>query len=286
LVIYCLWAAANAYAQDRVLLSAQLVGQEFTHVVQPGESLTAVGARFGVGVTVLARANGLPSDARLKIAQKLRIDNRHIVPQVSDGIVINIPQRMLFQIKQGQALRAYAVGLGKQDWPTPTGRFKVTTKRENPVWGVPKSIQEEMEREGKTVENCVPPGPDNPLGKHWLGLTANGYGIHGTIAPSSIYQFQTHGCIRLHPDDIAELYNQVERGTPVLLIYRRWLVAHVGARIFLEVHGDIYSKQPEVEQELRRFAESEDLAARIDWQLASDIMRKREGIARDITRED
>ena len=52
----------------------------------------------------------------------------------------------------------------------------------------------------------MPPGPDNPLGKHWLGLSIHGYGIHGTIAPSSIYQFRTHGCIRLHPDDIAELF--------------------------------------------------------------------------------
>lgn len=285
LALLWLFVRTDSYAQDKGLLSDRLIGQEFTYVVQSGDSLTAVGARLGVAAGVLARSNDLPSDARLKIGQKLQVDNRHIVPrEIDDGIVINLPQRMLFLLKSGQLQGAYPVGLGKPDWPTPTGRFRIVVKEENPVWDVPKSIQEEMRREGKTVKTCVPPGPDNPLGKHWLGLSVGGYGIHGTIAPSSVYQFQTHGCIRLHPDDIAELFNQVERGTPVHLVYRRWLIARVGARLLLEVHGDVYGKQPAIEQELRRLAEMEDLTAQIDWQRARDIIRRREGIARDITK--
>jgi len=285
LLLSCLFAAAAGNAEDRSRLSDQLVGGEFAYVVQPGDSLTAIGARFGVGINILAVANGLPPNARLKVAQELNIDNRHIVPRpADDGIVINIPQRMLFLFKEGQARRAYPVALGKQDWPTPSGRFKIAVKEENPVWDVPKSIQEEMQREGKVVKTCVPPGPDNPLGKHWLGLSVSGYGIHGTIAPSSIYHFQTHGCIRLHPDDIAELFPVVERGTPVLLLYRRLLVARIGGRLFLEAHQDIYGKQPSVEPELRQLAESENLASQIDWTLAGDIIRKQPGIARDVTK--
>ncbi len=160
------WSGLHANGQDRPLLSDQMVGREFSYTVQPGDSLTAIGARFGVGSNVLASRNSLAPNARLKVAQELNIDNRHIVPQaIDDGIVINLPQRMLFFFKEGQALRAYPVGLGKQDWPTPSGRFKIAVKEENPVWDVPKSIQEEMRREGKDVQTCVPPGPDNPLGQ-------------------------------------------------------------------------------------------------------------------------
>ena len=284
LFFYLLDGTAGA-AEDRSLLSDQVVGREFTYIVQPGDSLTAIGARFGVGVNNLADRNKLARNARLKIAQELIVDNRHIVPrELEDGIVINLPQRMLYLFKQGQALRAYPVALGKPDWQTPGGRFKIAVKVENPVWEVPKSIQEEMLREGQIVKTCVPPGPDNPLGKHWLGLSINGYGIHGTIAPSSIYQFQTHGCIRLHPDDVAELFPAVDRGMPVLLIYNRLLVARIGDRLFLEVHRDIYGKQPSIEPELRQLAESENLASQIDWSLAGDIIRQQSGIARDVTK--
>ena len=287
LLLSCLFAGAASNGEDRLLLSDQLVGREFTYIVQPGDSLTAIGARFGVGVNTLADGNKLTHNARLKIPQELIVDNRHIVPRAIDyGVVINIPQRMLYLLKEGQALRAYPVALGKQDWPTPSGRFRIAVKEENPVWDVPKSIQEEMRREGKEVKTCVPPGPDNPLGQHWLGLSVSGYGIHGTIAPSSIYQFQTHGCIRLHPDDVAELFPAVERGTPVLLIYRRILVASFGGRVFLEVHRDIYGKQPSIEAELKQLAESEILASRIDWSRAGDIIRRQDGIARDVTQYD
>lgn len=286
LLLACLFGADASNAEDRSLLSNQLVGREFTYIVQPGDSLIAIGARFGVGVNILADSNKLAHNARLKIAQELIVDNRHIVPRaLDDGIVINLPQRMLYLFKEGQALRAYPVALGKPDWQTPDGSFKIAVKVENPVWEVPKSIQEEMRQNGKDVETCVPPGPDNPLGKHWLGLSISGYGIHGTIAPSSIYQFQTHGCIRLHPDDVAELFPVVERGTAVLLLYRRLLVARIGDRIFLEVHRDSYGKQPSVEQELREWAESEKLAARVDWRLADDIIRRQQGVAREITKE-
>jgi L,D-transpeptidase ErfK/SrfK len=284
LLLACLFGADASNAEDRSLLSDQLVGREFTYIVQPGDSLIAIGARLGVGVNILADSNKLAHNARLKIAQELQIDNRHIVPRaLDDGIVINLPQRMLYLFKEGQALRAYPVALGKPDWQTPGGRFKIAVKVENPVWEVPKSIQEEMRQNGKDVETCIPPGPDNPLGKHWLGLSISGYGIHGTIAPASIYQFQTHGCIRLHPDDVAELFPVVERGTAVLLLYRRLLIARIGDRVYLEVHHDIYGKQPSVELELRQLAERENFAPRIDWSRAEDIIRKQAGIARDVT---
>ena len=245
-----------------------------------------IGARSGVDPAVLAGGNNLSLSSRLQIGQQLRVDNRHIVPNsLSDGIVINIPQRMLFYFKEGLLIRYFPVGLGRQDWPTPTGPFKIVVKEENPTWDVPASIQEEMRREGKPVRTCVPPGPHNPLGKHWLGLSIAGYGIHGTIAPASIYRFQTHGCIRAHPEDIAELFKDVGRGTLVVNSYRTLLMAKVGEEIYLEVHRDVYRKSPPALELFDALARTHNLESLIDRRLVMDIIRKQDGIAKKISRE-
>jgi L,D-transpeptidase ErfK/SrfK len=267
---------------NRATIADQLVGGEFSYVVRSGDSLTGISARFGVGVNVLAGDNDLSPRSLLKMGQHLRVDNRHIVPNVvSDGIVINIPQRMLFYFKERRLIRAFPVGLGRYDWPTPTGAFQIVAKKENPIWSVPISIQEEMQREGKSVQTCVPPGPDNPLGKHWLGLSIPGYGIHGTIAPASIYHFQTHGCIRARPDDIAGLFDEVSPGTRGLLVYQRLLIANVGGRVFLEVHPDAYKKDPELRARFEELLKSLPQFS-IDRELATGIIRNQDGIARQI----
>jgi L,D-transpeptidase ErfK/SrfK len=177
------------------------------------------------------------------------------------------------------------VALGRHDWPTPTGSFKIVVKEENPTWDVPKSIQEEMQREGKAVKTCVPPGPDNPLGKHWLGLSIGGYGIHGTIAPGSIYQFQTHGCIRAHPDDVAELFEEVSGGTPVIIVYRRLMLADIDGKIYLEVHRDIYKKEPDAQAQFDHLLRALNLTSKVDRVLAADIIREQGGIVREIGRK-
>ncbi|HEY7217830.1 MAG TPA: L,D-transpeptidase family protein [Candidatus Binatia bacterium] len=279
---FSLFLHTDAGSQDKAPVADQLIGGKFSYFAQRGDSLTGIGARFGVGVGVLAADNDLSPSSLLRTGQQLRVDNRHIVPNiVRDGIVINIPQRMLFYFKEGRLIRSFPVGLGRHDWPTPTGPFKIVTKEENPIWEVPVSIQEEMQREGKTVKTCVPAGPDNPLGKHWLGLSIAGYGIHGTIAPTSIYQFQTHGCIRVHPDDIAGLFDEVSRGTPGILVYRRLMIANVGGNVYLEVHRDVYRKDVDVHVQFEELLKSlPDI--RVDRELAASIIRKQEGIAREI----
>jgi L,D-transpeptidase ErfK/SrfK len=280
-LLYC----GVAGAQNAADPSAEIIGGEFEYTVARGDSLTSVGARFGLAPATLARANDLPVNARLKEGQSLRIDNRHVVPAgFNDGILINIPQRMLFYFKDGRLLHHFPVGLGRPDWPTPAGSFMIIVKEENPVWDVPKSIQEEMRREGKPVQTCVPPGPENPLGKHWLGLNRSGYGIHGTIAPTSIYLFRTHGCVRLHPDDIAALFPTVSPGTPVTIMYRRLMLAKIGNQLFLEVHPDIYAKEPEPLKLLHAVASLYDLADEIDWVRGADIIRRQDGIARVVTK--
>ena len=158
------------------------------------------------------------------------------------GVVINIPQRLLFVMEDGAAVRRYPVGLGRPDWPTFVGAFTIAVKEVDPVWDVPLSIQEELRRAGKPVTTRVAPGPANPLGKYWLGLSVAGYGIHGTNVPASIWKFQTHGCIRMLAADIEDLFARVEVGTVGVTIYEPIVIGIIDGALWMEAHPDIYRR--------------------------------------------
>ena len=265
-------------------LGFPVAGGVFEYTVQPGDYLIKIGARFGVAAAVLSRENGLKYNAKLMPGKKLIIDNRHIIPEArEEGLLINLPQRMLYYFRDWELAAAYPVGLGKPSWPTPAGSFTVIDKAVNKAWRVPKSIQEEMRREGQIVKTEVPPGPDNPLGKHWLGLSLTSIGIHGTIAPASIYHFQSHGCIRLHPDDIEALFAQIERGATGSIIYAPLLLTESDGRIFVEAHRDIYNESDVSLAALEQLANDAMLSDRINWLHAADVLEQKDGIARDVT---
>jgi L,D-transpeptidase ErfK/SrfK len=169
----------------------------------------------------------------------------HLVPDVlRDGVLLNVPQRMIFVMQDGTAVASYPVGLGRPTWPTFVGPFTIVAKEVDPVWDVPPSIQEELRRAGKPVVTRVPPGPTNPLGKYWLGLSASGFGIHGTIAPRSISRFESHGCVRLLAVDIEDLFMRVEVGTPGLSIYEPVVLGIIDNELWMEAHPDVYRRGP------------------------------------------
>jgi LysM repeat protein len=96
------------------LLLLQLVGGEFTYTVRGGDSLTSIGAYYGVEARVIAETNGLNASARLQPDQILQIDNRHIVPRPQGtDLLVNIPQRMLF-LYEGSSVRGYPIAAGKR----------------------------------------------------------------------------------------------------------------------------------------------------------------------------
>lgn len=207
-----------------------------------GDTLALVAARFGLETPVLARDNGLAANARLKPGDTLQVDNRHIVPAgIADGIVINLPQRRLFLFRGGSLKDSYPIAVGSGGWRTPIGEFNIREMEVDPSWEVPKSIQAEMASKGKRVLTRVAPGPDNPLGTRWIGLTPS-IGIHGTNAPSSIFKYSTHGCIRMSIEDVEHLFAQVTKGDPVSIIYEPLLVAKDGGDLFVEVHRDPYGR--------------------------------------------
>ncbi|MHB1214524.1 MAG: L,D-transpeptidase family protein [Thiobacillus sp.] len=289
LLFACLLAGSSlpALAGDLPPLSHRVTGGDSVYTIRSGDFLITIAARFGVNARELARQNAIPFDAIIYPGQRLRIHNPHIVPAThDDAILINLPQRMLFNFDQGRLVDAFPVGLGKPSWPTPVGDFKIVSRIRNKAWLVPKSIQEEMRREGKAVLEEVPPGPDNPLGEYWLGMSLWGYGIHGTIAPTSIYQFRSHGCIRLRSDDIAELFGHVRVGTTGRLIYQPVLLAVIeDGRILLEVHRDTYNKGIDPTQTVRDMAEAHGLSQAIDWPTVDAVIAAQAGVAREIGRQ-
>ena len=260
-----------------------LTGSVSEYRLVSGDTLTAVGAKFGVDAATLAADNRLALTSRLSVGTILRVDNRHIVPRLQSALTINVPQRLLF-VDSGDAVRAFPVAVGKAGWKTPTGAFTIVAKQYRPTWHVPPSIQAEMRRAGQNVVSVVPPGPDNPLGEYWLRLSLAGIGIHSTNRPASIYQFSTHGCIRLGPADAASVFAATELGTRGEVIYEPVLMTRVDDRVFVEVHPDVYRKGVKAST-LDVMAEQLDVMNLIDWSKARDVVRTHAGLARDVTKD-
>lgn len=267
-------------------VSSLMVGTRYQLAAKPADTITSIAAYYGISRRQLASDNRLRETARLKSGQKLILDNRHIVPvELADGLVVNIPQRMLYLMRGGQIRKAFPIAAGKADWRTPTGVFRVTSLQTDKPWIIPESIKAEMRQLGKTAIDRVPPGPDNPLGRHWIGLSLPNIGIHGTIAPLSIYQFASHGCIRMHPDDVASLFGELKIGDRGVMVYQPVLLSKLSdGRVFLEVNPDVYQQAPDGLNILKSLAAKAGLTEVIDWPVAARVLARADGIAREIGR--
>jgi lipoprotein-anchoring transpeptidase ErfK/SrfK len=118
-------------------------------------------------------------------------------------IVVSIPERKLAVMEDDRIVRVFDTAVGAPKSPSPTGIYKIINSITDPTW--------------YTKGKIVGPGRCNPLGTRWLGLSAKGYGIHGTNAPASIGRNASHGCIRMHNRDVEELFKMVAVGDQVEL---------------------------------------------------------------------
>jgi lipoprotein-anchoring transpeptidase ErfK/SrfK len=126
-------------------------------------------------------------------------------------IVIRRGSNRLYLYSGTHYRRLFAVATGQHQYPTPLGRFAIVVKWKNPWWYPPDSPWAQG-------QSPVPPGPGNPLGTRWMGLTAPGVGIHGTPSDGSIGYSVSHGCIRMHIPQAEWLFNHVEVGTTVFIV--------------------------------------------------------------------
>lgn len=271
----------------------RIIGGESIYVVKKRESLRMVGAKTGTDWRVIAKENHLDPKKQVLPGQKIIINNRKIVPKfVQNGIIINIPDRTLYLFRDNRLEKALPVGLGRKqpgkdtDWRTPTGKFSIVGKEKNPTWHAPPSIQKEMREAGRKVDVTVQPGNRNPLGKYALRTSLSGVMIHSTIHPESVYGFSSHGCIRMLPGNIEELFNDVRTRTNGEIIYQPVKVAVTGeGRVFLEVHPDFYNKKKNLETEVKRLITTNDAESRVDWNKIKISLKLKSGKAEDVTLE-
>ncbi len=216
-----------------------------------------------------------------EVGMKVIIPSQWILPQTQDfGIVINIAEmRLYYFLKSIHMVKTYPIGIGDEGWFSPEGVCRILNKRKNPTWHIPESLQE------KYQAKTMPPGPDNPLGDYWLGLSLPGYGIHGTNFPWAVGRLVTHGCIRLYPEDIEKLFDLVSVDTPVELIYEPVKLGWKQGRIYLEVHPDVYGKISDFNQYGLEKIESLSLTEKVNRERVLKTLVEKQGIPVDVTKD-
>jgi len=149
-----------------------------------------------LGVAMMISAHAGEEKSRM---QKLKNLNVSI-----DEIVISLEDFELLAFSNGRLISRYPVSIGADTGPTPTGEFMVINKLKNP-WYTPPD------------KPAKAPGPGNPLGSRWIGIDKPSYGIHGTKDPASIGTPASEGCIRLYNQHVEVLFEQVQKGTKVII---------------------------------------------------------------------
>jgi L,D-transpeptidase ErfK/SrfK len=187
-------------------------------------------------------------------------------------IRINIPEFKLY-LYQGQELyQTFNVAVGKLNTPSPLGDFSIVNKVLDPTW---------YPADGRAP---VPAGNDNPLGKYWLGLNIEGYGIHGNSASWSIGTPASLGCFRLHNNDIQKLFQWVPVGTPVQIVYE---TVHTGIDsnncAWIEVFPDIY-KFDNLEAESTKALQGLGWAYEPHWKALAELLAAKKPLKTEVPR--
>jgi len=179
---------------------------------KPLVTTSVPGRRIEQGTAVLAISDALMRGTRAPIALPAAV----LTPAVTEKsigpvIVIRRSSNLLTLYSGMRAVRQFAVATGQTIYPTPLGRFQIVVKWKNPWWYPPASPWAKDEKP-------TPPGPGNPLGTRWMGLSSPGVGIHGTPQDGSIGYSLSHGCIRMHIPQAEWLFDHVDVGTPVYIV--------------------------------------------------------------------
>ena len=193
---------------DRQAVDAKL----YLRHLRPWLSKEGAGLKLDRRTAVRDVASALAAGVRTGIT----LTQSQVRPKVTRAnfgpvIVIRRGSNRLFLYNGTHYRRLFAVATGQHQYPTPLGRFKIVVKWKNPWWYPPDSPWAQG-------QSPVPPGPGNPLGTRWMGLSASGVGIHGTPSDGSIGYSVSHGCIRMHIPQAEWLFNHVEIGTTVFIV--------------------------------------------------------------------
>ena len=224
----------------------------------------------------------------------VRLPGLYVLPAAPrEGIVLNLAELRLYHYPPAAAdeprrVVTHPVSAGRRDWQTPLGTTRVVRKAADPAWYPPASIRAEHAADGDPLPRIVPPGPDNPLGRHALYLGISGYLLHGTNRPYGIGMQVTHGCLRLYPEDIAALHESVPVDTPVTIVDQPYKAGWRGDDLYLEAHPGREAAVPnarETEQtgDLTAMVQAVVDATRtrralVDWEEAEKVAERADGV--------
>lgn len=244
------------------------------HTIAPKDTILDIARNFGLGFNEIqllypGMDPWIPDSGR-----SIDIPTQWVLPPSKHhGVVINLPELRLYHFfpKIGM-VTTFPIGIGNSGWETPVANGKITDRKVNPVWVVPESLRP------KYGFISVPPGPNNPLGKYWVGLSIDGYGIHGTNIPWGIGRLVSHGCIRLYPEHIALFFQEVCVGTPFEIIYEPVKIGVKDGNIYIEVHPDIYGRIPDMASHINRRLKEMGLWNSISHEAVKNVLQKQNGI--------
>lgn len=204
------------------------------------DTLSDIARRFNIGYEEIVRANPGVDPWLPKEGTPIVLPTQFVLPDAPrSGLVINLAALRLYYFpapKKGepQKVITHPIGIGLVGWATPVGNTKIVSKREKPWWYPPASVRKEHKEEGDPLPAKVPPGPDNPLGDYAMTLDWPSYLIHGTNQPYGIGIRASHGCIRLYPEDIAQLFDRIPVGTKVTVVNQPQVYGRLGETIYMQ----------------------------------------------------
>jgi len=189
---------------------AYLVGlSHLTPVIAPGRA----GMQVNRGMMMGRIVTTLRSFQRAPIPLAVERVEPSVTPENFGPIVVVEVKSHELLFYDGTSLDdSFSVATGQSAYPTPIGQWEIVTMRRDPWWIPPPN--------SKWAQGAkpIPPGPGNPLGTRWMGLSAPYVGIHGTPDATSLGYSESHGCIRMAIPDAEWLFDHVHVGTPVFTV--------------------------------------------------------------------
>jgi len=277
-VIAVLLATVPASAAGR---AGEVIGAAGVHVIAEGESLVELARRYDVGFNQIAAANPGLDPFVPPVGAKAVVPTAWILPAAAapGTLIVNLSEMRLylFGARPGPPV-TYPVGVSVEAEQTPLGVLTVIQKTIDPTWHPTRAIRSE----DPSLPAAVPPGEDNPLGSHALRLSIPTILIHGTDRPFGVGRKVTHGCVRLYPEDMAELYRLVRVGTPVRFVREPLKVGVRDGRVLVEVHDDDAAPAPTLAGAVR-LLRARGVVQRVGLRKLREALGARTGLPVDVT---
>jgi len=285
-------ALAGPATAARFILSADdsVIGELQLVPANKGDTLSRLARSHNLGYQAIIQANHGTDRWLPTVGVPVVLPTQFVLPSRNrKGLQINLAEMRLYYFPPAlpNEVWSFPIGIGREGWQTPVGRTRVHSKIAQPTWTPPASIRAESAAKGVELPVNFPPGPDNPLGDYAVRLALPGYLLHGTNRPAGVGMRVSHGCIRLYPEDIEQLFQQISANTPVTIMDKPAKLGWRKDRLFMEIHRPAYPRNrlmsgntegSQLRDQISALAETTE----IDWQAVTRLIQSANGVPAQI----